>query len=73
MVTYKFKKNGRVCYEFPWESRSLPQPWDNKYVRVLIPMTRMEQGCSKKKKVHIQIVARAHLDKVNEPKLVVQS
>lgn len=68
---YKLKKSGRVCYPFPWDSRKLPCPWKDGYMRVMIPLTTTERRNSKKL-CHTQIVKISSLMKIREGRLSLQ-
>lgn len=65
--------NGRVAYDFPWESHASPRPWKNGYSRVIIPLTASEQrGARRGTKCHTQIVKNSKLHEVKEPRLQIR-
>lgn len=64
--------NGRVAYDFPWESHALPQPWKKGYRRVILPLTALERsGARRGTKCHVQVVRQAKLIEVKEQRLVI--
>jgi hypothetical protein len=72
MKILKFKKTGRTCYSFPWESKHAPCPWNTaKYSRVMIPLTEKEKIKSPKA-CHVQIVANYKLEEVRESRLTLR-
>lgn len=72
--TFKIKKSGRVCYDFPWQaSKVTPQPWKGGYHRVVIPLTAAERKTANHDtKCHIQIVKATNLEEVREARLALR-
>ena len=61
---YMLNSTGRICYPFPWESKSLPTPWkDSTHMRVMIPLSERERIKSGKK-CHFQIVRRSKITEI---------
>jgi hypothetical protein len=68
---YMLNSTGRICFPFRWESKSLPQPWnDATHMRVMIPLSEKEKERSEKK-CHFQIVRRSKITEIKTglPKL----
>lgn len=63
-----FSLNGRLCYDFPIESKGSSFAVKPGYSRVIIPLTQTEQRNSRKR-IHVQIVRTSRLKPIIEKPL----